>query len=92
MICFLTTNFDIQVAMQFLTTEYKIWSHTQTSIELQSLDILPSYQTPIAKWLRVIDRKRNQPQFSMLYCIKTFCELLCLPYKVNLRPYFILVC
>ena len=52
----------------------------------------PSYQGPFAKCLQVIDRKRNQPLVSISYSFITFCELLRLPYKVNLCPYFIIVC
>ena len=32
-----------------------------------SFDHLPSYQAPIAKWLQVINRQRNQPVVSMPY-------------------------
>ena len=57
-----------------------------------SIDHLPSYQTPIAKSLQVTDAKRNQQLVSMHYCFVTFCDLLRLPYNVNLCSYFIPVC
>ena len=58
----------------------------------QSFNYLPSYQAPIARWLQVIDRKRNQPLVSMPYCFITVCKLLRLPYKVNWCPYFNPLC
>ena len=75
------------MSFRFLLETKKKNKHLVLVLLPYSFGHLPSYQTSIAKLLQVTDRERKQPQISMLYCFITFCELLRLPYKVNLCPH-----